>query len=475
MLRIKLVLAGIASISLLACQPSSNDPNQAQPAAIDDSRVALSDADIDNIVEQTYRFVAMFNVNNKFAMAPMQGGWNTCVADTELKDHTMRDIARPNNDTLYTGCMLDLRANAIILEIPAFDSDYASLMVTGYDHYVNMPLVSRNGDFDEPTTMLFYTERTKGYNGEVIDGIEHYFEATGDFISAVFRVMPHAYDRERFQRIVEQKQSVTLITLPEFVGDKPTLASPAQMPSVGATDADVYGDNFLEVIQFVLNHTTFDLGNPMDRSALDALEPLGIVPGKKFDPDTVAQVDGERLRAAAQRIQREWLARINEPGALDFLQTKQFQPKGQTTHKATLAVSILGPIGIPQEEAVYPQVLTADGSEMNAMHDYVIRMDADEMPPAEAFWSLTLYDFDEGFFLPNDRKKYSVGQNAGMSLDEDGGIAIYIAAEKPDGVPEENWLPIEREDLDINPMFRLYAPDLEAYAAWVKPEAETLP
>ena len=82
---------------------------------------------------------------------------------------------------------------------------------------------------------------------------------------------------------------------------------------------------------------------------------------------------------------------------------------------------------------------------MNAMHDYVIRMTRDELPPANAFWSLTLYDLDQGFFIPNDRKKYSVGENGGMELDGDGGIAIYVAAEKPEGVPDANWLPIERK------------------------------
>ncbi len=35
----------------------------------------------------------------------------------------------------------------------------------------------------------------------------------------------------------------------------------------------------------------------------------------------------------------------------------------------------------------------------------------------------------------------SVGENAGMKLDEEGGIEIYVAAEKPKGVPEETWLP----------------------------------
>ena len=468
-------LVSLVALSLLACQPSGTDgPAADKPAPEGPAPTALSDTDINNLVEQTYRFVAMYNVNNKFAMAPRQGGWNTCLADTELKDHTLRDIARPNNDTLYTSCLLDLRKDPVILNLPAFDSDYASLMVTGYDHYVNVPLASRNGDFNEPTTMLFYTERTEGYAGEPVDGIEHYFEATGDFVSAVVRVMPHASEPERFARIVEQKQSIAPTTLSEYRGGEPKAPDPAPLPSVGATDADIYGNNFLEVMQFVVNHTTFHSDDPMDRAALDALEPLGIVPGRTFDPGKVVAVDGERLRAAAGRVQRDWLARLNEPGSMDALQSSMFQPKGQTEHQTTLAVSIIGPIGLPREEAVYTQVGTVDGSVMNAMNDYVIRMGVDEMPPARAFWSLTLYDLEEGFFIPNDRRKYSIGENAGMVLDEGGGIAMYIAAEKPDGVPEENWLPIERKDLDLNPMFRLYAPDLGAYKAWVPPRAEQL-
>ena len=53
----------------------------------------LSDADVENLVKRSYQYVAMYNVNNKFALK--QGGWNGCEADTELKDHAMREIARP--------------------------------------------------------------------------------------------------------------------------------------------------------------------------------------------------------------------------------------------------------------------------------------------------------------------------------------------------------------------------------------------
>ena len=55
----------------------------------------------------------------------------------------MREIARPNNDTLYIICLLDLRKDPVILEMTAFDSKYVSLMVTGYDHCVNIPMASR--------------------------------------------------------------------------------------------------------------------------------------------------------------------------------------------------------------------------------------------------------------------------------------------------------------------------------------------
>jgi hypothetical protein len=48
-----------------------------------------------------------------------------------------------------------------------------------------------------------------------------------------------------------------------------------------------------------------------------------------------------------------------------------------------------------------------------------------------------------------------------MKLNADGGIEIYIAAEKPNGAPAENWLPIQRKDLGLNTILRVYASDLE--------------
>ena len=158
-------LAASLAVAAIVLGPSGCGRTEAPTAT-----GGLTDAEIDNIVRRSYQYVAMYNVNNKFAMK--QGGWNTVDADTQLKDHTMREIARPNNDTLYISALLDLRKDPVILEMPAFDSDYVSLMVTGYDHHVNIPMATRLGDFGKPEKILFYTERTEVYDGAPVEGVD---------------------------------------------------------------------------------------------------------------------------------------------------------------------------------------------------------------------------------------------------------------------------------------------------------------
>jgi hypothetical protein len=450
----------IAGAALMACLA---------PVAQGQS-VALSGAQVEDLVRRSYQYVAMYNVNNKFALK--QGGWNKCVADSQLKDHTMREIARPNNDTLYVSCLLDLRKDPVILEMPAFDSKYVSLMVTAYDHYVNVPMATRLGDFRKPEKMLFHSARTKAYKGEAVKGVDRVFVATGDFVSAVFRVMPHANDPARFDRIRTQMGSVKVLTLSEYRGGKAKPIDDVMFPPVSKTDADVFGTNLLEVMQFVFNHTSFDPKNELDAKLLAAYKPLGVEPGRSFDPARVAKVDGAKLREVAERIAKEMLAKATDPAFKEESLLGLFQPKGRMTLANLLFQSVIGPIGLPASEAVYPAIGTADGKPMNAQHDYVVRMSKDELPPERAFWSLTLYDVDNGFFIPNERKKYSVGETAGMKLDDKGGIEVHVAAKKPEGAPQENWLPIQRKDEALSLILRVYVPDLEKLKKWVPPKAE---
>jgi hypothetical protein len=296
-------LTGLSIMLLLAsCAKQESSPHVSSVEPEGAVTVELTDEDIENIVRRSYQYVAMYNVNNKFALAA--GGWNTCDANTQLKDHTMKDVARPNNDTLYIGCMLDLRKDPVILDIPAFDSKYASLMVTGYDHYVNVPVSVTLWDFKTREQVLFYTAQTDDYDGHPVEGVDRSFEMTGDFVSAVFRIMPHASDKSRYDRIVGQMQSVKPVTLSEFQGKPARPINDVQFPDVGKSDLDVYENNFLEVMQFVLNHSIFEPDDEVDQAFLACLKPLGIEPGKTFDKTKAVNIDGNDSETLQKRFKR---------------------------------------------------------------------------------------------------------------------------------------------------------------------------
>lgn len=433
------------------------------------------DAAMEDLVKHSYQYVALFNTLNNFVISPKNpfatGGWNKTFYPTGLMDASVKAIPRPNNDTLYVLSMLDLRDDAVVIHYPAFESRFVSLETSALDHYCEIPLATSKGDFKEPLTMLYYSARTEGYSGEPVEGVDKIMEMSGDFATAFLRVMPEANDPARFKANMAAIKQVKLQTLSEFLGKPSKPVSPLKIPKYG-NDQMVFANNFQEAMQFVFNHTTFDADNEMDQAALVALNTVGVAPGKEFDAAKAPALDGKRLAAAAANVAEAQLAIWNDPVAAKPYLTKVFLPKGQMDLDTMVIQSVVGPLGQPASEAMYPGITTTDGKPMNALHDYVISMRKEDLPPAIAFWSATLYDTKQGFFIPNNKNKYSVGENAGMKLDAEGGITIHISAEKPDGVPPENWLPITREDLGIDVVMRVYQPDLEKMKTWSAPRAE---
>ena len=445
-----------------------------------DTALELADEQIDNIVRYSYQYVAMYNVIQKIALDGNSGGlftdgFNKPKANTKLTDHTAKAIARQNNDTFYQAVVLDLRNDAVIIEFPVIDSKYAVLETSGYAHYAGIPLASSNGDFKQPTKLLFYTERTDGYQGQAIEGVDRIVKSDDDYMVAFLRAMPHQFDPERMAKIKQALKNVKVITLSEFQGETGKSSDDANFPAYGKTDGDVFADNLLEVMQFIFNHTTFDPNDEIDQALLALYKPLGVEPGKVFDTSHVAKLDGPMFRTVADKVAKGMLASMADPVVQARMLPKVFLPEGQADLETLVLQSAIGPIGLPADQNMSIPIATIDGNLMNAKNDYVLRMSKDELPPAKAFWSVTLYDLKNGFFIPNDHKKYSVGENAGLKLNADGGIEIYISANKPKDVPKENWLPINREDLAIDAMFRIYAPDAEKMKTWKTPQLEMLP
>ncbi len=225
-----------------------------------------------------------------------------------------------------------------------------------------------DGDFGEPSTILFYSERTPDYDGSPVEGVDKVFEVSGDFVSAALRVMPHAAEPERLKANLAAMKRVEVKPLSVFLGKKrgrrqnlDLEAEQARFPAFGS-DFEIFEDRFLEVMQFVVNHTTFDSEDELDVALLEILKPLGVEPGKEFDPDAVAKIDGKALRKTAEQFAAKQLANMGDPDFVASVLTKLFQPKGEISLEVQAFQSVSGPIGQPASQAIYQPVLTEDGT-----------------------------------------------------------------------------------------------------------------
>jgi hypothetical protein len=112
------------------------------------------------------------------------------------------------------------------------------------------------------------------------------------------------------------------------------------------------------------------------------------------------------------------------------------------------------------EDAIYPlNVADADGRPLDGEHDYVLHFAHDELPPVDAFWSVTMYDAD-GFLGANPMNRFALGDRDQLSYNDDGSLDLYLQHDPPGPDREANWLPAPRGPLGVT--MRLYAPRLEA-------------
>jgi hypothetical protein len=124
------------------------------------------------------------------------------------------------------------------------------------------------------------------------------------------------------------------------------------------------------------------------------------------------------------------------------------------------SVALVGLGANQPEDAIYPlNVTDADGQPLTGDHDYVLHFERDQLPPAAAFWSVTMYDAD-GFQAPNPIDRFAVGDRDPLAYDADGSLDLYLQHKSPGPEREPNWLPAPEGPLGVT--LRLYHPAPEA-------------
>ena len=112
------------------------------------------------------------------------------------------------------------------------------------------------------------------------------------------------------------------------------------------------------------------------------------------------------------------------------------------------------------EDAIYPLSLGDEtGRPLDGANKYSIHFDKDATPPANAFWSITLYD-PEGFQVGNSLNRFAVSSWMPFKYNADGSLDLYFQNENPGNGKEANWLPAPKGPFNLT--MRLYAPKSEA-------------
>ena len=129
------------------------------------------------------------------------------------------------------------------------------------------------------------------------------------------------------------------------------------------------------------------------------------------------------------------------------------QPGNGILQRAACA-KFLPAVNVVQEAAYWTTTLDSTGKKLSGGHDYVLHFPAGELPPNDAFWSLTITDV-AGFMVHNPINRYSVGDRSGLAPNADGSIDIYIQSAASSG-HEANWLPAPSGSFKL--MLRAYLP-----------------
>ena len=108
------------------------------------------------------------------------------------------------------------------------------------------------------------------------------------------------------------------------------------------------------------------------------------------------------------------------------------------------------------QDAVYPtSEVRADGKPYSGASKYVMHFDKGQLPPADGFWSLTMYNA-EYFFVDNPLNRYTLSARNKLKHNADGSVDLYVQNENPGKAKESNWLPAPADKFVL--MLRLYWP-----------------
>ena len=376
------------------------------------------------------------------------------------------EFVSPNNDTLYTMAMVDVTQEAQVLHLPDTQGRYYVMQFI--DAWTNN--FAYLGRRSTGTQEGYYLLAGPDWHGQVPEGVTllraptHVFAIVGRYATT---------GGDDLAQVWALQEDTWLTPLSRYPQQPDNSQRTLGDWDLAPYDARV-GDDLKFWEQFRAWMRLFP-PSAIDQAYQRKFEPLGLLAEESpyINPEPAL---AEALKAGQTEFWAFLEANLapGEPvngwnfmvGAFNYnmdhlgigtLDTPEWKLGDRATAFFIRAVvARVGLWGNHSYEAAYPSLfLDEHGEQLNGAHKYVLHFD--ELPPVDAFWSVTMYDIPKFYLVANPINRYSIGDRTpGLKYNSDGSLDIYMQHESPGPDKESNWLPAPEGD--FRPILRMYQP-----------------
>ena len=368
-----------------------------------------------------------------------------------------RGVSAPNADTLYSVAWLDL-SEPQVFSHPDMGKRFYLFEMT--DLWMT--------DFNSPGTRTAggdaanYLITGPGWTGDVPTGMKQIKSATR-YMVILGRTYADGTDQD-YAAVNALQAQYKIVPLSAYGKPYAYQMSPVNPnPGISMTDKpqsvilDMDTSTYFNMMARLMGGAAPPA--PEDAQMLARMAKIGLVPGQPFD---MAKLD-PATQAALKDIGKTALQRIeankDSLGAMEngWVVTKGLGVYGANYMKRAVVAAFGWPANLPQD-AVYPYTeVDSSGRKLSGANRYTLTFAKGETPPVDAFWSITMYEIDQGWwFVPNPLNKFTVSPRNNLKPNADGSVTLYFQNETPGADKEANWLPAPKGDFIA--MLRMYWP-----------------
>jgi hypothetical protein len=364
-----------------------------------------------------------------------------------------RDVTAPNADTLYTSAWIDVSKEPWVLSIPdAHGRYYLFPMLDAWTEVFQVPGKRTTG-----TGAQTYAITGPNWSGTLPAGVTEYKSPT-DMVWILGRIYCTGTPAD-YKAVHEMQDKISLVPLssygktftpPAGSVDSSIDMKTAVRDQVNALDAQSYFNLMAQLMKD--NPPT-----PEDAPMVGKIAKIGIVPGQALDLTKLSPDAQQAVKTVPKSAFQKIMGYFKDAGK--FENGWVFTTKTGVYTTDYLDRALITAIGLganrPQD-AIYPtSEADAAGNPYSGTNKYVLHFDKGKMPPADGFWSLTMYNA-EYFFVDNPLNRYTLSARNKLKKNADGSVDLYLQHDNPGKDQESNWLPAPAGKFVL--MMRLYWP-----------------